>query len=228
MSIRQHGFTRTTLAHSVLSLPEPHFEPLSDSAVTTLFGEGDTARRTLINAWLDEGIVHIRTAALVSNVKDALLARLEYNVPALDYLTEAFALVASPGLGIPPLDLRPAVQHAASIADEACRVAGDTSIGPSWYTKRATLAAIYTAAELHQLASPQTAPGFLGSLFDSASDMQSVLSEAENSRSMLPRAGQRLPKVLVYFDTILQAGKCNSKRRAMGPVSVRAMNSLSV
>jgi ubiquinone biosynthesis protein COQ9 len=67
---------------------------------------------------------------------------------------------------------------------------------PSWYTKRATLAAIYAAAgrfyslrtlalihlflpELHQLTSHPTAPAFLDSLFESASDVENALSEAE-------------------------------------------------
>ncbi|KAF8486002.1 hypothetical protein DFH94DRAFT_709610 [Russula ochroleuca] len=176
--VQLHGFTRTALANSVLSLPEPHAEPLSDSAVTVLFGEGDAARRTLINAWLDEGRGHMR-AVPVDGVKRALLARLEYNVPVLRHLPEAFGLVASPRLGIPPIDLLPAIQHAAGIADEACRVTNDASVGPSWYTKRATLAAIYAAAELHQLTSPPTAPAFLDSLFESASHVENALSEAE-------------------------------------------------
>ena len=85
--VQRHGFTRTALAHSVLALPEPHAEPLSDSAVTALFGQGDAARRTLINAWLDEGRAHMR-AVPVDGVKRALLARLEYNVPVLSYLPE--------------------------------------------------------------------------------------------------------------------------------------------
>ncbi|KAI9463265.1 hypothetical protein BJY52DRAFT_1254237 [Lactarius psammicola] len=176
--VKQHGFTRTALARSVLALPEPHSTPLPDSAVTTLFGEGDTARRTLISAWLEQGRTHMRSVP-VEDVKAALLARLEYNAPVLEHLPEAFALVASPRLGVPPLDPRPAVQHAASVADEACRVTKDTSIGPSWYTKRIALAAIYASAELHQLTSPQTAPAFLETLLDSASRMQSALSEAE-------------------------------------------------
>ena len=85
--VQQHGFTRTALAHSVLALPEPHAEPLSDSAVTALFGKGDAARRTLINAWLDEGREHMR-AVPVDSAKRALLARLEYNVPVLSHLPE--------------------------------------------------------------------------------------------------------------------------------------------
>jgi len=178
--VKHHGFTRTALARSALHLPEPHAEPLSDSVVTTLFGESDTARRTLINAWLDQGRAHMRSVPVpVDGVKGALLARLEYNVPVLGYLPEAFGLVVSPRLGVPPLDPLPAIQHAVGIADEACKVANDASIGPSWYTKRATLAAIYAAAELHQLTSPSTAPAFLDSLFESASRIQNALSESE-------------------------------------------------
>jgi len=89
--VRHHGFTRTALARSVLALPEPHAEPLSDSAVTALFGQGDAARRTLIDAWLDEGRAHMR-AVPVDGVKRALLARLEYNVPALSHLPEVCSI----------------------------------------------------------------------------------------------------------------------------------------
>ena len=85
--VPQHGFTRTALARSVLALPEPHSEPLSDIAVTTLFGEGDAARKTLIGAWLDEGRSHMRSVP-VDGVKGALLVRLEYNLPVLEHLTE--------------------------------------------------------------------------------------------------------------------------------------------
>ena len=85
--VQYHGFTRTALAHSVLTLPEPHAEPLSDSAVTALFGQGDAARRTLINAWLYEGRAHMR-AVPADGVKSALLSRLEYNTPVLNHLPE--------------------------------------------------------------------------------------------------------------------------------------------
>jgi hypothetical protein len=85
--VQQHGFTRTALARSVLALPEPHAAPLPESIVTTLFGEGDTARRTLISAWLEEGRTHMCSVP-VEDVKGALLARLEYNVPVLEHLPE--------------------------------------------------------------------------------------------------------------------------------------------
>ncbi|KAI0044151.1 hypothetical protein FA95DRAFT_1608771 [Auriscalpium vulgare] len=176
--IKQHGFTRDALSRAVLSLPEPRTEPLPEPAVSALFGEGDTARRVLIDAWLDEGRARMRTGE-GTTVAEALKGRLRYNEPVLGYLSEAFALLASPRSGIPPLDVRPAILHAGGVADEACYAAGIDTIGPSWYTKRATLAAIYTAAELHQIGSPGTADEFLDSLLDSASSLRGVCSDSQ-------------------------------------------------
>ncbi|KAH9041656.1 hypothetical protein EDB85DRAFT_2071892 [Lactarius pseudohatsudake] len=129
--VRHHGFTRTALARSS----------------QRCLARTDTARRTLISAWLEHGRSHMRSVP-VEGVKGALLARLEYNVPVLEHLPEVPLLhfVASPRLGVPPLDPRPAVQHAVSVADEACRAVKDASIGPSWYTMRITLAAVYASA----------------------------------------------------------------------------------
>ena len=108
--MKTYGFTREALSRSVLSLPanEVHTEPLSDTAVSALFGHGDNARRTLIKAWLEDGLRHMGTIPGVersatpllametdrtgtekkASVKDALRARLEYNEPALPYLSE--------------------------------------------------------------------------------------------------------------------------------------------
>ncbi|TFY61133.1 hypothetical protein EVG20_g7167 [Dentipellis fragilis] len=110
------------------------------AAVSALFGEGDNAWRTLIQAWLEEGRVRMRTP--VPSTKDALRARLHYNEPALAHLPEAFALLASPQYGIPPLDIRPAFWHTAGVADEACYAAKEPTIGLSWYSRRASLAAV--------------------------------------------------------------------------------------
>ena len=86
--MREYGFTRETLARSALEWPlQPHTQPLSESAVSTLFGEGDAARRTLIGAWLEEGQIQMR-AQPASNVKDALNNRLRYNEPVLPLLPE--------------------------------------------------------------------------------------------------------------------------------------------
>ncbi|KAI0067270.1 hypothetical protein BV25DRAFT_1867783 [Artomyces pyxidatus] len=176
--IRQHGFTREALSRSVLALAEPHAQPLSEPAVSALFGQGDTARRTLINAWLEDGRAQMR-AQPSKTTTDALKVRLRHNEPVLPYLPEAFALLASPRSGIPPLDVKLALVHAVSVADEACFATGDISVGPAWYTKRATLAAIYSAAELHQLGSPQTVYAFMDSLVGTAASVHQTVSEVE-------------------------------------------------
>lgn len=86
--VKQHGFTREALSLCVLSLPTPHKEPLSDAAVSTLFGQGENARRSLISAWLDEAREKMKTWESVPTVKEVLKKRLECNESVLSYLPE--------------------------------------------------------------------------------------------------------------------------------------------
>ncbi len=92
--VKTHGFTRAALAESVLLLPlgQAHPEPLSDTAVSSLFGNGDDARRTLIHAWLDQGIRHMGTVPSPT-LKSVLHARLQYNEPVLQHLPEVHLLL---------------------------------------------------------------------------------------------------------------------------------------
>ncbi|KAI0368017.1 hypothetical protein BV20DRAFT_948995, partial [Pilatotrama ljubarskyi] len=162
--VKTYGFSREALARSVLSLPTPHDQPLSDAAVSSLFGPGDEARRTLINGWLDYAREQMRESvgtATPPSVREVLATRLRANEPILQHLPEAFALLASPSSGLPPLDPVPGLRHVSRIADETCYLTGDTSVGPAWFRRRAAIAAAYGAAELHQLNSPSTAYQFL-------------------------------------------------------------------
>ncbi|KAG7451298.1 uncharacterized protein BT62DRAFT_984469 [Guyanagaster necrorhizus] len=176
--VNTHGFTRKALAESVLSLPpgQAHPEPLSDTAVSALFGIGDDARRTLIHAWLDQGVRHMGTVPSPT-LKSVLHARLRYNEPMLQHLPEAFALLASPNSGVSLLDPIPILKHSSRIADESCYISGDTSVQFSWYVRRASIAGIYGASELHQLTSPSTAYSFLDNLFDTANNFGTSLEE---------------------------------------------------
>ncbi|KAI1796947.1 hypothetical protein LXA43DRAFT_878788, partial [Ganoderma leucocontextum] len=160
--VKQYGFSREALARSVLHLPTPHEQPLSEAAVTSLFGSGDDARRTLINGWLDLARADMKAASPPpTSVRDVLASRLRANEPVLPLLPEAFALLATPSSGLPPLDPMPGLKHVSKIADDACYLVGDTSVGPTWFRRRASVAAAYGAAELHQLTSPNTAYQFL-------------------------------------------------------------------
>ncbi|KAJ3847379.1 hypothetical protein EV368DRAFT_51289, partial [Lentinula lateritia] len=190
-----YGFTREALSRSVLELPKDkaHSEPLSENAVSSLFGSGDYAKKVLIEAWLSQGITQMASAPSPS-LSHVLHARLSYNEPVLHYLPEvyksdgvvemtnilqAFALLASPERGLPPLDPRPALKHASRIADEASYISGDASTQLSWYTRRASLAAIYSVAELHQFTSPRTAHAFLDSLLTGSSALKQSVDEVQ-------------------------------------------------
>ncbi|KAI0787501.1 hypothetical protein C8Q74DRAFT_1252093 [Fomes fomentarius] len=181
--VRTHGFSREALAQSVLHLPKPHDQPLSDAAVTALFGKGDDARRTLISGWLDHAREEMKTtsAAVDSPVslREVLGQRLKANEPVLHHLPEAFALLASPSSGLPPLDPLPGLKHVSRVADDACYIIGDTSVGPAWFRRRAAIAAAYGAAELHQLTSPNTAYHFLGDVLNLTHKVDSSIGEVE-------------------------------------------------
>ncbi|KDQ19365.1 hypothetical protein BOTBODRAFT_437342 [Botryobasidium botryosum FD-172 SS1] len=191
--IPAHGFTRTTISLAATKPPtsskdtsttsgsvgfnaRAHDAPLSDTAISALFGEGDEARRALIRAWLDEGRRVMSTTSSdrgagvgVPGLKEVLTRRLLYNVPVLPHLKDAFALMSVPSSGSLPLT------HAAHVADEACRVCKtDVNRAESWYTRRASIAAIYAAAELHQFASPETAIDFLDRALHASSQVASL------------------------------------------------------
>ncbi|KAF9065060.1 hypothetical protein BDP27DRAFT_1269660 [Rhodocollybia butyracea] len=209
--VKTHGFTREALARSVLYLPnQKHVEskqdnedcqPLSDTAVSSLFGFGDAARTTLIHAWLDEGINHMSNSSQPArNVSDVLHTRLDWNEPVLGYLPEAFALLSTPNpswlsLQFDPL---PALKHAHRIADEAAYLSMDTSRELAWYARRISLAGIYSAAELHQLTSPSTAHSFLDSLLTGSSSLE-----------------QKLGDVMLYSDYVYKSWKGILKSRGM-------------
>ncbi|KZT19045.1 hypothetical protein NEOLEDRAFT_80797 [Neolentinus lepideus HHB14362 ss-1] len=189
--IPTHGFTRQTLALSVLHQPNPHTQPLSDTAINALFGEGENARRTLIEAWIDNARQHMGSKFIeegAPRINDVLKARLEENAQVLQHLPEAFAFLASPQYGLPLLDPRPGMKHAFMVADEACRIVGDTTIGTAWYVHRGSLAAIYSAAELHQLTSPRTAPAFLDTLLNASSAAKSAVDDAETFATYIGRS----------------------------------------
>jgi len=92
---------------------------------------------------------------------------------------KAFALLsASSSPFVPIFDVRPGLQHAISVADEACYICEPRQNGPSgWYTRRAGIALVYTAAELHQLTSPDTAPDFLRELLKTSLKPAEAMNE---------------------------------------------------
>ncbi|KAF9223720.1 hypothetical protein BS17DRAFT_733436 [Gyrodon lividus] len=175
--VKSHGFTRETLAQSVLHLPKPHPEPLPDISVTALFGHGDDARRTLVNAWLKDARCRMKEDALASaSMRRVLHSRMRVNEPVLGHLPEAFALLATSS-SVLPVDPSPILKHAALVANQACWIVDPHAQEISWYTRRASISAIYLAAELHQLTSPNTAESFLDYLLENTGAAEKAVQE---------------------------------------------------
>ncbi|KAG6333094.1 hypothetical protein ID866_5996 [Astraeus odoratus] len=175
--VRTHGFTREALARSVLSLPEPHSQPLPDTAVTALFGQGDNARRTLVNAWLEDARNRMREQGQATpDMRQVLRSRISMNEPVLEHLPEAFALLATSS-SVLPVDPAPILKHAAHVANEACWIVHPMLKELSWYTHRASVSAVYLAAELHQFTSPTTAESFLDYLLENSDAAEKAVQE---------------------------------------------------
>ncbi|KAF1979494.1 ubiquinone biosynthesis protein COQ9 [Bimuria novae-zelandiae CBS 107.79] len=77
-----------------------------------------------------------------AKVRALTLARLRANGPILHRWHEALAIMAQPSYA--PASLA----ELARLADEIWYLAGDESVDSSWYTKRASLSAIYSASEV--------------------------------------------------------------------------------
>ncbi|KAK3486489.1 COQ9-domain-containing protein [Neurospora hispaniola] len=150
--VPSHGFTPSALAAgardagyldiSPTILPEGAFaliryhlvkqrEELA-ARVSELFGgEGHVGARPGLSEWEIRGRVEAVT-----------WERLSANAQVIGRWQEALAIMAQPSYV--PLSLK----ELALLSDEILFLAGDSSVDPSWYTKRASLSTIYAAAEL--------------------------------------------------------------------------------
>ena len=64
------------------------------------------------------------------------------NEPVIHKLPEALALMSLAG------NIHPSLKELSALSDEIWFLAGDVSVNSSWYTKRASLAAIYGSTEV--------------------------------------------------------------------------------
>ncbi|AEO67736.1 uncharacterized protein THITE_16677, partial [Thermothielavioides terrestris NRRL 8126] len=99
---------------------------------------------------LGKGQAPLTTVA--DKVEALAWARLQANEAIVGHWQEALAIMAQPSY-VPA-----SLKELALLADEILYLAGDVSVDPSWYTKRASLSAIYAAAELFQ--TTDQSPGF--------------------------------------------------------------------
>lgn len=81
-------------------------------------------------------------AGVAAQLRELTWARLMLNAPVNSRYQEALALMAYPA------NVRASLAELHALSDEICYLAGDVSVDGSWYTKRASLSAIYASSEL--------------------------------------------------------------------------------
>jgi len=82
---------------------------------------------------------------LVGRLKTGIKTRLSYQVPYQKHWPSAMAL------GLHPYHFSHMVYRIHKISDHIWYVAGDSSVDVNWYTKRASLSAVYSTTELYMV-----------------------------------------------------------------------------
>ena len=148
--VATHGFTSQALALGAQDAGYLHIS-------TNLFPQGAFAlvKYHLVTQRLglkDKIQFHDEQMGVGRRVRSLVLERLRANVAhgVVPRWREALALM-SLAENVPA-----ALKELAALADEIWFLAGDTAVDSSWYTKRASLSAVYAATELHQTTDQST------------------------------------------------------------------------
>ncbi|KAK4246343.1 COQ9-domain-containing protein [Corynascus novoguineensis] len=147
--VPSHGFTPESLALGARDAGLLDISPsiLRDGAFSLIRWHLHTQRASLAGKAEKLAAAEKDKPMTVAEKVEALTwERLKGNVEAgiVGRWQEALAIMAQPSY-VPT-----SVKELAQLADEIVYLAGDVSVDPSWYTKRASLSAIYAAAELFQ------------------------------------------------------------------------------
>ncbi|KAL2185989.1 ubiquinone biosynthesis protein COQ9 [Thermothelomyces heterothallicus CBS 203.75] len=145
--VPSHGFTPESLALGARDAGLLDISPsiLPDGAFSLIRWHLHT-QRTSLAAKAQRLEAENGSMTVADKVEALTWERLKGNVEAgvVPRWQEALAIMAQPSY-VPT-----SIKELAQLADEIVYLAGDVSVDPSWYTKRASLSAIYAAAELFQ------------------------------------------------------------------------------
>ncbi|KAK3989656.1 COQ9-domain-containing protein [Cladorrhinum sp. PSN332] len=191
--VPQHGFTPTSLSLGARDLKLLDISPsiLPNGGEFSLIHYHLYLQRTSLASKKDQ--LFQGTEAIMSTAEkvEALTwARLKSNDEeggggggrggVISRWQEALAITALPSYA--PLALR----ELALLADEIYYLAGDLSVDPSWYAKRASLSAIYAASELFM--TTDASPGFQ----ETRAFLRRRLNEANTAGGAVSAVGQYL------------------------------------
>lgn len=108
-------------------------------------------------------------------IKLGTLTRLGMIAPYIDRWQEALAIMGQPS------NVAMSLNHLAKIVDEIWHLAGDKSADMNWYTKRASLAGVYTTTELYMTTDKtpnyQATQKFLDRRFEDAATVGKATNE---------------------------------------------------
>ncbi|KAK3941208.1 COQ9-domain-containing protein [Diplogelasinospora grovesii] len=141
---------------AILSAAYKHVPEYGFSEEALALGARDAGYLDISTNLLPEGAFSLIRWHLVTQ-REALASRVDSNNNSVEALTwerllgnkdvirrwqEALAIMAQPS------HVPASLKELAMLADEILYLSGDTSVDPSWYTKRASLSAVYASAEL--------------------------------------------------------------------------------
>lgn len=145
--VPSHGFTPGSLALGARDAGLLDISPsiLADG-VFSLIRWHLYAQRTSLADKTKDAVANDGASTVGERVEALAWARLRGNAEngIVGRWQEALAIMAQPSY-IPA-----STKELAQLADEILYLAGDVSVDPTWYTKRASLSAVYVAAELFQ------------------------------------------------------------------------------
>ncbi|KAF9571778.1 Ubiquinone biosynthesis protein coq9, mitochondrial [Mortierella alpina] len=171
--VPEHGWTTTSIAKAAESMGYP-------SIIHGMFPKGGA---DLIDYFLNDCLNRLplelegrmEGLGVKEKIRLATLTRLAMNAPYLDRWPEALAIMAQPS------NVPMSLNHLAKIVDEIWHLAGDKSADMNWYTKRASLAGVYTTTELYMTTDKtpnyQATQHFLERRFEDAATVGKATSE---------------------------------------------------
>ncbi|KAG0206608.1 Ubiquinone biosynthesis protein coq9, mitochondrial [Mortierella sp. GBA30] len=171
--VPEHGWTTASIAKAAESMGYP----------TIIHGMFPNGGADLIDYFLQDCLNRLplelegkmEGLSVKEKIRLATLTRLAMNAPYLDRWPEALAIMGQPS------NLPMSLNHLAKIVDEIWYLAGDKSADMNWYTKRASLAGVYTTTELYMTTDKtpnyQATQNFLERRFEDAATLGKTTSE---------------------------------------------------
>eukprot|EP01114_Cavostelium_apophysatum_P017901 TRINITY_DN5410_c0_g2_i1.p1 TRINITY_DN5410_c0_g2~~TRINITY_DN5410_c0_g2_i1.p1 ORF type:complete len:286 (+),score=34.06 TRINITY_DN5410_c0_g2_i1:49-906(+) len=148
-----HGWTveSLSLAAQKLGLPGVAHGILPNGPLDLINYFGNVCSKKL-EAQVQQRQSELELMVPKDRLKAIIQMRLELIAPHIKNWSQAVGLLSRPS------NIPETMNSIARIADDICHYAGDKSTNFDWYTKRATVAAIYSSAEIFMLT--DASPGF--------------------------------------------------------------------